>query len=177
MKKNFNVRNLIIVMLCITIICMGIGFVYLSVLLQNEYNKIENFDVSIIKVEADTPIKGGIASPVGSKVISNEGKTVDFTLTLNVPGDELAYTLTLKNTGTLPAKIINIIEYPECSNKAENSEFIKPIIITRTEIKNKVLEPDEEIELKVVASYGKTNTVIQKTLSYQLTVIAAMKEE
>ena len=139
MRSDFNVRNLIIVMLCTTIICMGIGFVYLSILLDKKNNEKDIFDVSIIKVSEKTPIKGGLITPVGSSLIINEGRSVNFDFTLNVPGDELAYTVTLKNKGTLSAKIIDLIEYPECSNKGEEQELIKPIVITMTEVKNKVL--------------------------------------
>ena len=47
MKKTVNIRNIIIVMLCITIIFMGIGFAYLSVILNeknNEKTKMESYE-------------------------------------------------------------------------------------------------------------------------------------
>lgn len=172
MKKKFNVRDLIIVMLCITIICMAVGFCYVSILLDKKNNEKTTFDVSIIKVDKKTPIKGGISNPVGSNLIMNDGKSVDFNFTLNVPGDELAYTVTLKNNGTLPAKIIDLVEYPNCSNDGEDIELIKPITITKTDVKGKVLKPEEKMDVTIVVKYGKTNMIMQKTLSYMFTVVA-----
>ena len=48
MKKNINIRNIIIVMLCITIILMGLGFAFLASRLDDEKNKVDTFDVSTI---------------------------------------------------------------------------------------------------------------------------------
>ena len=85
MKSNFNIRNLIIIMLCITIISMGIGFAYLSVILENKNKEKPIFDVSITRITEETSIKGGVLAPVGMKKIKNDKKTIDFNFIMYTP--------------------------------------------------------------------------------------------
>lgn len=172
MKKTVNIRNLIIIMLCITIICMGIGFVYLSVILENKNKEKPIFDVSITRVTEETPIKGGLLAPVGIREIKNDKKTVDFNFTMYTPQDELAYTITIKNTGTLSAKIEDIITYPNYLGDAKLRESISPITITHNELDGKVLEPEDELEIKLVISYNVGQNVGQVSIPYQMTVLA-----
>ena len=173
MKKTVNIRNLIIIMLCITIIFMGIGFAYLSVILENKNNEKPVFDVSITRVTADTPIKGGLIAPSATKELINDKKTVNFNFTLYTPQDELAYTITVKNTGTLPAKIEDIITYPNYLNDEAVKASIYPVTITHNDLDGKVLEPEDELEIKVVVSYTATGANVgQVTIPYQMTVLA-----
>lgn len=172
MKKSSNIRNIIIVMLCITIIIIGIGFVYLSLKLDAK-NKEENiFKVEFVKIEEQTPIKGGYANPTGTSSIINEGATIKFNLTLNMPQDELAYIVTLKNTGTLKAKIINLMSSPDYINDNIAKNYIAPVLLTQETIKDNILDPDEEIKIKIVASYGNSSVQRQMNISYQLTILA-----
>lgn len=176
MKKNINIRNLIIVMLCITIILMGVGFAFLASKLDSEKNKVNNFDVSITKVEAQTAIKGGLIDPTATKELIDSGKTVKFNFTLNNPKDELAYEITIKNTGDIPAKIIKIISSPDYIKDGKISSLIEPVRITHTEINNKTLFPDEQIKVKLLVTYNMTNEVKPMIIPYQLTVLATSKE-
>lgn len=173
MKKNINIRNLIIVVLCITIICMGIGFAYLSVVLENKDKEKHVLDVSITNIKEETPIKGGMASPKGSKELKNDKKTIDFNFTLFTPQDELAYTITVKNTGTLDAKIEDIITYPNYLEDENAKKTIYPITITHNDLSGKTLEPDEELEIKLVISYTPKGNIGQVTIPYQMTVLAS----
>lgn len=172
MKKKFNIRNLIIIMLCITIIFMAIGFSYLCIKLEHITNTPPVFDVSITKVEKETAVKGGLIEPKSAKEIINKGKTVKFNFELNSPKDELAYTITIKNTGTIPANIIKIISTPDYINDPTSASSIEPVEITLDEIENKVLAPSKEIKVKLVVSYNMSNKSNQKIIPYQLTVLA-----
>jgi len=172
MKKTVNIRNLIIIMLCITIICMGIGFAYLSVILENKNKEKPIFDVSITRVIEETPIKGGLVAPVGIREIKNDKKTVNFNFIMYTPQDELAYTITIKNTGTLSAKIEDIITYPNYLEDEKQKATIYPITITHNDLDGKILEPEDELEIKLVASYNIGNNVGQVTVPYQITVLA-----
>ena len=49
MKATVNIRNWIIILLCITIVCMAIGFAFLSMQLEKNSNnipKIENLSLA-----------------------------------------------------------------------------------------------------------------------------------
>lgn len=175
MKKSINIRNLIITMLCITIIFMGIGFAFLAVKLNEKCNVQENFDVVITKVEAQTSIKGGQTAPTSTKELVDDGKTVKFNFTMNNPNDELAYEVTIKNTGTLPAKIIRLVSTPDYISDQKAMSSIEPITIAHTKVNNKVLYPDETLTVKLVIKYNMSNTPKQIYIPYQLTVLATSK--
>lgn len=175
MKKNINIRNLIIVMLCITIIFMGIGFVFLAAKLDDANNKKDVFDIAITKVESQTSIKGGTIDPIATKELIDEGKTVRFNFTLNSPKDELAYEITIKNTGDVPAKIIKLISTPDYVNDSKLKTLIDPVTITHTPINNKTLNPDETVTIKLLVTYNMSNDAKQLAIPYQLTVLATSK--
>ena len=172
MKKKLNIRNIIIIMLCITTIFLGIGFIVLSLKLEAKNNEQPILKVEFTKIEAQTPVKGGIIAPIETKTIINDGLTAKFNFTLNTPQDELAYTITIKNTGTLPAKIINILPEPDYLNNEAQKNAISPVTITQTPITDNKLTPGEEISINLIVSYGNTGDIRQKNISYQLTILA-----
>ena len=177
MKNTVNVRNLIIMMLCITIICMGIGFAYLSVKLDTKNNEKQIFDVSFTKIVAQTPVKGGFVSPTSASEIINDGKTLNMTFNLYTPQDELAYTIIVKNNGTLPVKITDVLAYPNYTEKEEIAKTISPIKISHNDISNKVLKPEEELEIKLVTTYTAEKNVGQMIVPYQLTLVTSSTEK
>ena len=95
---------------------------------------------------------------------------------MNNPKDELAYEITIKNTGDIPAKIIKIISSPDYIKDGKISSLIEPVRITHTEINNKTLFPDEQIKVKLLVTYNMTNEVKPMIIPYQLTVLATSKE-
>lgn len=172
MKKSINIRNLIIVMLSITIICMGIGFTLLATKLDNERKTQDEFAVSITKVEALTGAKGGYLDPITEKQVINNGQTVDFKFTLNSPKDEIAYNITIKNTGTLPVEIIKLLTTPDYINNKTTAATIDPVTITHEQIENKILKPNKEITIKLVVTYNMSNEPKQIIVPYQMTLLA-----
>ena len=172
MKKNINIRNLIIVMLCITIIFMGIGFVFLASKLDEEKNRHDTFKVEITKVEALTSIKGGTIDPQSTKELYDDGKTVRFNFTLNSPNYELAYEITIKNTGDTPAEILRLIATPDYVNDTRIKSMIEPVSITHTSVENKKLLPSETVTVKLLIKYNMTATPRQVYIPFQLTVLA-----
>lgn len=175
MKKNLNIRNLIIIMLCITIILMGVGFVFLATKLDEATKETDTFDVRITKVEAQTSIKGGNVDPTATKELIDAGKTVKFNFTLNNPKDELAYEITIKNTGTIPAKVIRLISSPDYVNDSKVQTLIEPVTINHTPVENKTLNPDETLTIKLLVTYNMSNSPKQLYIPYQLTVLATSK--
>lgn len=173
MKKTVNIRNIIIVMLCITIIFMGVGFAYLSVILNEKNNEKPILDVSIVRVEEETPIKGGLVAPVGVRELKNDKKTINFNFLMYTPQDELSYKIVVRNTGTLPAKIEDILTYPNYLEDEKAKQSIYPITITHNDISDKILEPEEELEIKLVTLYTNTGQNIgQVSINYQMTILA-----
>ena len=172
LKKLINIRNLIIIILCLTIISLGIGFAFLSIELQERSDENLIFDVSITKVEQNTSINGGITSPSTQHFISQNEKTITTHLKMYAPYDEISYTLTIENKGTITAEIVDLIETPDYLKDNNAKSSIAPIEISHLDIIGKVLEPGETTELKVVALYKPTQTVQPKIFTYKLSIIA-----
>lgn len=169
LKENINIRNLIIIVLCITIILMAIGFGILS---MNIDTKEPKFDVSFTTVEQTSSAKGGFVNPIGEYIIKSNGKKVDFKFTLNNPYDEMIYQITIKNNGTIPAKIEDILEYPEYTTDYNKSESIKPIKINYNDVKDTILDPEETTEINLVIQFDQGQPA-KKEINYSLVLIAS----
>ena len=65
MKNILNIKNSIILVLCITIISMGIGFIVLSIELKSKQKEVNIFDIIYTDVEIISSIKGGKKEPIG----------------------------------------------------------------------------------------------------------------
>lgn len=177
MKKMINIRNSIIIVLCVAIIFMAIGFAFLSMQLTDLKKEEPNFNLSFVKIKSQPSAKGGIVEPIGTHSITNNGKEINMNFTLNVPNDELAYSIVIKNEGNIPAQIIDIKENPDYTNDVTAMNQIYPVTITRSDLIGKVLEPGEEEEMKLVVLYNPSAKKIKKEISYQLYLIAASPNE
>ena len=138
MKNILNIKNSIILVLCITIISMGIGFIVLSIELKSKQKEVNIFDIIYTDVEIISSIKGGKKEPIGKINILSNGKVLDMSFSLNNPNDELVYLVTIKNAGNISGEVIDLIESPEYSTKYLTS--IKPVKITYTDVIGKILE-------------------------------------
>ncbi len=176
MKSMIKVRNSLIIVLCFTIICMGVGFIFLALKLDEKNKDKPYFNVVFYSVREETSVKGGTIAPSATNSITNNGKEVTMNFKLNNPHDEFAYTIIIKNEGNIPAQIYNIKETPDYTNNATAQKEIAPISITHTDIVGKVLQPNDEIQLKVLAVYNNSKektALTTKKVDYQLTLIAA----
>lgn len=175
MRSIINLKNTIIIILCITIIILGVSFAYLSMQLDNVNKKISSYDVSITKVEQLTPIRGKDKSPTGIYNISNSGKTINLEFNLYAPRDEVSYKVTIKNKGTIKAQIINLIEIPDYLNNQAAANEIYPVKITHNNIVGKTLKPNEEINLNIVANFNYKEKEKTTKIPYQISILTAMK--
>ncbi len=175
--KNTMQKNGIMIILCSTIICMAIGFTCVSMQLKKKNQDQERFDVSFTKITEQTKVKGGSKEPTGTTSITNRNKTVNIEFSLNEPRDELGYTMIIKNTGTIKAEIINIMTTPDYIHNSKEQEIIDPVMINQNDIIGKILEPNEEIKLKITAIYKIGKTTTAKKIPYQITLIAATPEQ
>ena len=161
MKKPKSVRIIIIAVLCFTIICLGIGFIFLSLELKKIKGSLNHFDVSFTSVNKTSSIKGSNVEPKGDAKIDSSKKVIQMEVTLNAPRDEVSYTALIKNNGNRDIKIVNVFLTPDYADQTVLSQ-IAPIIIQTTKVKDKVLEPDEELAYKVIVTYDGGSTVIGK---------------
>ncbi len=172
MKKLINIRNSVIIILCITIICMAFGFIVVSMELKNEKDKVSSFQVAFTKIEKASSVKGSTLEPIGEASIDENKTELHMKFELNAVHDELIYLATIRNKGTLPARIVDIVQSPNY-DKETFSRMIRPVSIQLSDIKDKIIQPNEEIELKIVVYYNaSTNGGNKKGFQYDLGIIA-----
>ena len=176
MKKIIKNKNMIIAILCITIIVLSVGFSLIALKLEERKSKDKIYDVSIVRIQEGTSIKGGDILPTGENKIKNNGKTAAFTFTLNNPKDTLTYIITIKNNGNLRAKIDALAETPDYLNDNNEANSILPIIINHNDITNQELNPGEEINLTITAEFTNTGQPMTKTIPYQVSILTSCIE-
>lgn len=172
MKNMINVRNSIIVILCITIICMAIGFIVISVNYTKK-NKNISYNIQITDIKKLSSVKGSNKEPSGIVEITDNKQEIDMHITMNAPHDELSYIATIENTGTVPVEILDIMESPDYTiNTFKN--LINPVSITLSDIEGKVIEPKEKLNLKIVFYYNTENKGT-KSFDYKIGLITKSK--
>lgn len=173
MKKMINIRNSIIVILCITIICMSIGFILLSVKLKSKSNN-QTYKVVFSEIKKSSSIKGSSNEPTSTAKIINNSSEIAMNFNLYSIHDEIIYNATIKNEGTIPVEIIDIMESPNYKlDKYKN--LISPITITLTDVKGKIIKPNDTLNLKIIVYYNPGNTNSFKSLDYKIGLITKSK--
>ena len=175
MKKLISIRNVIIVILCITIICLGIGFIVLSLELKKAKNDMNHFDVTFTNISKTSSIKGGSIEPTGNAKVTSSNKVLELQLVLSNPGDEISYTALIKNNGNRNIKIVDVFLTPDYTDSAKIAA-IAPITIQLSKVKGKVLEPEEEMAYKIIASFDSKGVAGKKTIPLRAVLVAEEAE-
>lgn len=148
--KQRDHRNIVIGVLCSALLVMGVGFAYLtSALTINGSVGVKNatWDVKFTNIAT-------VANPTSTNVsnaISEDGLTANFNVLLTQPGDTVTYTLTVKNSGTIDAKISNI----EATTPTETTGN-KAIKFSYEDIKDRVVKAGESTTMAVTFTYDST---------------------
>ena len=176
MKKIITNKNLIIVVLCITIVLLSVGFTLIAIKLESREKNDKIYDVSIVRVEQGTAIKGGASLPSGENSIENNGKTAKFLFNLSNPKDTLTYIITIKNNGNLKAQIDGLAESPDYLKDTNEANSILPVIINHNDINGQTLKPGEEIKLTVTAEFMSSGEPMPRAIPYQVSVLSSCVE-
>ena len=176
MKKIIRNKNIIILLLCITIIVLSIGFALISMRLSERIKNDKIYEVEIVNIQEGTAIKGGTILPTAVSDITNNGKTASFTFNLSAPDDTLTYIITIKNNGNLKAKVDGLSETPDYINNDNAANDIYPIILNHNDIKNQELNPGEEIKLTITVQFANSGVSINKTVPYEVSILTSCVE-
>ena len=88
--------------------------------------------------------------------------------------DEIIYNATIKNKGTIPVEIVDIMESPNYKID-KYKKMISPVTITISDIKGKVLNPKESINLKIIVYYNPGENNSSKSIDYKIGLITKSK--
>lgn len=174
MRKMINIRNSIIILLCVTILCMAVGFIVLSV----EFDKIKKedikYDVVIDSYSKVSSTKGGGIEPSGAVDVTSKRKEIEMEMTLNTAHDEVTYSILIKNEGNVDAVIVDLIESPDYK-EVKFANMIDPVTINHNDIIGKELKPGEVVELKVNFYYNPSTLEGRRSFKYKLGLITESK--
>ena len=109
MKNMIHIRNSVIIILCITVILLGIGFIILSVQLKNKTDEVPNLNVVFSKVKKTSSVKGSDKEPTSKAEIVSSGTEIEMKFNLNSTHDEITYVAEIENKGNLACEIISEI--------------------------------------------------------------------
>ena len=172
MNKMINMRNSVIVILCITIIFMAIGFIVTSTNYTKNSKDI-SYDVSFTNIKKLSSVKGSNKEPSAKVKINDNSSIIEMNVTMNSPHDELSYIATIENNGNVPIEIVDVIESPDYNmNSLKN--LINPVSITLSDIEGRIIKPNEELDLKIVFYYNSENKGT-KTFDYKIGLITKAK--
>ena len=176
MKKMISFRNCLIAILCVTIIFLSIGFVVLSIKLKDVSDESSIYDVSFVDVEKKSSVKGSSIEPTSNATIDSSKKEIVFNFDLNADNDEVVYVANIRNNGTVSAKIVDILGSPDYTSEPYKSS-ISPVTITGSDLKDKIVEPGKEVELRLTVSYNsKTNSNAKRKFEYRVGLITQFVE-
>lgn len=173
MKRLVKNKNILIIILCITIILLSIGYALIAIRLKEREATDKIYDVSITNIQEGTAIRGGESLPTSKSNITNGNKTADFTFNLQNPGDTLTYIITIKNNGNLKAKIDGLAESPDYINNDDEASRISPVIINHNDITNQELNPGEEINLTITVEFSNSGTAKEIKTPYQVSILTS----
>ena len=164
MKKQFSIQTIIIFVLSIAIISMAIGFIVINNKLKTEEKVKEKYEVKINKVIKNNVINGSKKIVNTEYNIIDSNKTVELSMNFKDKNDSISYTVIIKNTGTLPAKIDNVIERTNFDTRLLSIKY--------NDIIGDVIEPKDEIELNVDINVP-NKKIFSKDLIYKLTILTS----
>ena len=168
MKKNKE-KNSVLIFLCITILSLVLGFVFLSFKIKEVKESSSYYKVIFSNIEKVSSIKGGKIEPVSSANIILDGHEVEMDFELNDIHDEVVYSSSIKNKSNTPVKIIDII-------KSSNRDDNYPINLEIINENSKIIEAGEEIIIKFRITYKKSKEeVSKKSIKYKLGIITESK--
>ncbi len=155
MNNFIRIKNIVIVMLCITVIAMATGYIILSLKLESVRNENSIFNVSFSNIKKVSSIKGGTKEPIGELNIDSTGKLIGMNFVLYSVHDELDYEITVKNEGNMAASLMDLILTPDFEDASTIKNF-HPISLTVSKIGGRVLEPGEEATVQLSVFYNAT---------------------
>lgn len=173
MKKMINIRNSIIIILCVTIIFMAVGFIVISVDYTKNKNKDMSYNVVFDNIKELSSVKGSNTEPKGKVEINDDSTEIEMNITMNSPHDELSYITTIENKGTVPIEILDVMESPDYKLDSLK-KLIHPVTITISDIEGKVIKPKEKIDLKIVFYYNTGGSGV-KNFDYKIGLITRSK--
>ena len=124
-RINFNIkdRKILTLGLCLILVCvftLTIAYAALNAVLTIQGSAqvtSSNWDVHLANPKV---INGSATTTVPSIITSS---TVEFSTTLNMPGDFYEFTIDVVNAGSIDAMIENVVKTPELT--AEQAKFLK----------------------------------------------------
>ena len=177
-------KNALIVALVAVILVMAVGYAAFAQTLTINSSATVTDQTKNWNVHYDTTKKtgagvvdattgtGGTQAPSGTIGYDGTGQTATIAATLNQPGDKVVFTLTIKNDGTINAKLDNPVV-----GAVDGDENVDPLIVKKGNIIFTVTRPSEaaiaggeEATMTVTAEFDNNAQSVGTTTGSSITV-------
>ena len=148
-KKN----NFFLVLILVTFFCLSIGYAVIGRQLQINGNSEVKQNTWDIHFENIILLSNSVSNSE-KRVISSDNLSVNFNVSLNLPGDFYAFTVDVVNLGTIDGMIESISKNPELSE--EQKKYLNYTIEYQsgdTINSKQLVESNSYVRLKVVVEY------------------------
>lgn len=177
MNQFIRIKNIVMIMLCTSVIILAAGYVILSIQIDSLKQQKSSFAVSFVSTKKVSSIKGGTQEPIGELKIDKTGKVIGMNFVLYEIHDEIDYEITVKNNGTMSASIMDLLVTPDFTDNTIMKTY-SPISMQVSSIGGRILEPGEETTVKLSVFYSNTdNEVTTKKISGKIGLLAESAEE
>ena len=156
-------KNIIIGALLAAVAIMAVGYAALAQTLKinGTASITSTWNVAITGITEGTPI----GSATNAEDVSYDGTSATFNVNLVKPGDKMVYEITVKNSGTLNAKLTGLTVNP--AEPASTGIYYK---VTGVEQNVTTLDADAENTITVEVGWNASDTTMPVETTQALTV-------
>ena len=156
-------RNIVIGALLAAIAIMAVGYAALSqsLTINGTASISSTWDVQIISISEGVPENGAS----NASTPTHDGTTATFSTNLTVPGSKMVYTITVRNNGTLNARLTDLTKTP--STPASTGIYYKVTGVTEN---TTTIAPGATNTITVEVGWNASDTTMPTTKTVPLTV-------
>ncbi|MCI8445748.1 MAG: hypothetical protein HFG15_04835 [Bacilli bacterium] len=179
--RRRTIKNMIISVVCASVLFMGVGYAYISETKSNLGVADGNASLNVVFTSVKAhQLQDNLAIDLGTS-IATDAKTVTFDVNLIQTGDKILYTIEAYNQGSADAVVRNINVKEQTSsdvsgNKADAANAVKYVVEGLSE--GAVIPSGSKVAFTVSAEYDNTSKVegaVQKRVTVSLDYKVAVK--
>lgn len=167
-KNNNRARTIYITFAIVALILVSIAYAALAINLGIEVNTFKEITDLNWNIEfANIKVREGSVSPIQAATIDESKTGITYSVNLKKPGDYYAFIVDIKNTGSVDAKIEDIISQGITYNQQSYLDYIVKYQDSFTPQKGDILKSGESRTLSIEVSFKEDLNASDLPSSYQ----------
>lgn len=167
-KNNNRARALYVSFAIIALILVSIAYAAIAINLGIEVNTFKEITDLNWNIEfANIKVREGSVAPIQSATIDESKTGISYSVNLKVPGDYYAFLVDIQNTGSVDAKIEEIIKQELSSNQQSYLDYIVKYQDNNIPTTGDILKAGESKTLSIEVSFKEDLNASDLPSSYQ----------